>query len=73
MNVTVGTGNAGIATVDSPVTLTGGADPASVTTVVHGIGKGTTPVSVTQPPGYVAATNTVFQFNPMPSINVTVN
>jgi hypothetical protein len=73
LNVTVNTGNGGIATVDSPVTIAGGADPTTITTVVHGIGSGQTPVTATQPPGYTAATNTVFAFKPMPSINVTVN
>jgi hypothetical protein len=73
LNVTVSTANAGIATVDSPVTINGGADPAGITTLVHGVGAGTTPVTVTQPFGYTAATNTVFAFKPMPSINVTVN
>jgi hypothetical protein len=73
LNVTVNTGNGGIATVDSPVTITGGADPTSVTTTVHGIGGGVTPVTATQPPGYVAATNGIPPFNPKPSINVTVN
>jgi hypothetical protein len=73
LNVTVNTGNGGIATVDSPVTITGGADPTTITTTVHGIGGGVTPVTATQPPGYVAATNGIPPFNPKPSINVTVN
>jgi hypothetical protein len=73
LSVTVGTGNPGIATVvTSPVTIAGGADPSSITTTVLGVAKGQTPVTVTQPPGYVNATNNVTAFHPMPSINVTV-
>ena len=73
LNVTVNTGNGGIATVDSPVTIAGGADPTTITTVVHGTGAGQTPVTAIQPPGYTAATNGIPPFNPKPSINVTVN
>jgi hypothetical protein len=73
LNVTVNTGNSAVATVDSPVTIAGGADPTTITTLVHGVGPGTTSVTVTQPPGYVAATNGIFAFKPMPSINVSVN
>jgi hypothetical protein len=73
LSVTVNTANSAIATVDSPVTIAGGADPTTITTVVHGVGPGTTALTVTQPPGYVAATNGIPPFNPKPSINVSVN
>ena len=73
LNVTVNSGNQGIAKVDSPVTLTGGADPTTITTTVHGIGPGTAALTAVQPPGYTASTNGISAFKPMSSINVTVN
>jgi hypothetical protein len=72
LNVTLMTGNTGIATVVSPIAINGGADPAGITTTVQRVGTGVTPLTVQQPFGFVAATNTVFAFKPMPTLNVNV-
>jgi len=63
------------ATVAASVNLVGGADPTTspVTTTLHGLSTGQTTLTVTQPGGFVAATNTIFAGRPMPTITVTVN
>ena len=73
LNVTINTDNAGVTTVDSPVTINGGAEPGTATTTVHGIGTGQTLIRVVQPSGFVAGTNVLFDFKPMPTLQVTVN
>jgi hypothetical protein len=70
--ITLITGNVGIATVVSPVTIQGG-NESVVTTSVRKVGSGVTSVTAMQPPGHVPATNLVYEFNPMPTIQVTVN
>jgi hypothetical protein len=72
LNIVVGAQNQGVATVSTPVTITGGANTEAATTTVTAKGMGSTDIFVTQPAGFVAATNTVFAFKPMPSIKVTV-
>jgi hypothetical protein len=72
LNVTLTSANTSIATVTSPVTITGGSDPSSVSTPVQRKAIGQTTLSVTQPSGYTAATNLASDQNPMPSIQVFV-
>jgi hypothetical protein len=71
LSVIVNTGNSGTATVDSPVSISGGTD--SVQTTLHGIAKGSTTATAVQPPGFVAATNTPNTGKPTSTIPVTVN
>jgi hypothetical protein len=72
LNVTLNSANPAIATVDSPVTITGGAAPAGITTTVRRAGVGSTVISVTQPPGYTAATNLIGAQKPMPTMQINV-
>jgi hypothetical protein len=73
LNVVVSSGNPAIATVDSPVTVQGGADPTTVTTTAHREQNGSTQLTVTQPAGFIAPTNNLSAFRPMPTISVNVN
>lgn len=73
LQVTLRSENAGIGTIDSPVTINGGADPLATTTTVRRVGTGTTFVTAVQPPGFVAATNLIFEFRPMPSIQLRID
>jgi hypothetical protein len=70
LNVTLTSGNTGIATVPSSVTIEGGAAAGATTATVTGKGVGSTNITVTQPPGYVAAAS--IGFNPRPSVQVNV-
>jgi hypothetical protein len=71
VSVTVNTGNAGTATIDSPVSISGGTD--SVQTTLHAVAKGSTNATAVQPAGFVAATNTPNSGKPTSTIPVTVN
>jgi hypothetical protein len=70
LNVTLSTGNTGIATVTGPVVINGGAAIGATTATLTGKGAGSTTLTATQPPGFVASANT--GFNPRASIQVNV-
>jgi hypothetical protein len=71
LNVTLTSANTSIATVTSPVTITGG-DPDGVSTNVQRKAVGQTTINVAQPAGFTAASNLPADQNPMPSIQVFV-
>jgi hypothetical protein len=63
---------AGTATVDSPVTLVGGADlSAPVTTLIHGVASGAALITVTQTGNFVVSTQN--PFSPSSVMQVSVN
>jgi hypothetical protein len=70
LSVTLSTMNGGIASVTTPVAISGGTAGGNAT--VTGKGIGTTTLTVTQPAGFEVATNGLFAGRPMPSITVNV-
>jgi hypothetical protein len=73
LNVTLSTGNTAIATITSPIAITGGAPTDSITRQVVRAGVGMTTLTATQPPGFVNSANVITDFKPMPTIQVNVN
>jgi hypothetical protein len=72
LNVTLTSGNTAVATIPSPVTITGGNNPGGVATTLTRKSVGTTTITVTQPAGYTAATNVIGEQDPMPILQVSL-
>jgi hypothetical protein len=70
-NVTLTSSSTAAATVDSPVTLTGGS-AAIVTVTVHSKAPGVANITISQPAGFTASTNALFSGQPASTVQVTV-